>query len=468
MQIRRRDFIRTGLAASAFGASRRGWAAQIGGDESPARTLSSGWSQVPGILANIVPPTFPDRDFVITSYGSTGDLGANCAPALAAAIKACSNAGGGRVVVPAGAWVSKGPIHLLSNVNLYLEAGADITFGSKPEDYLPLQVVRWQGIRCFNYSPLIYAYQQKNIAITGSGSFFGQGKEIWNRWTKISDPDFALLEKMAEDGVPVEDRRFGTHHFLRPAMFAPYDCQNILVQGVSFRDSPFWTMQPTFCSNVTILDVTVTPGAENDDGCDPDSCMNVLVAGCNFSTVDDNISIKAGMLPDALGLPGCENIVVQNCNCLRSAWSGLTIGSQVGGTIRNVFMENCTVNNCINAHFIKGHANLGGAVENIYFRSNQVYTCDSIFAVIPDAYTGAGTLGPPAFSNLNMQEVACLESTYLPLSFLGDPSLPIRGVNLSSIAIKATKSSHVYQIVNTVDLAASDITLNGIAVQVDG
>lgn len=468
MQIRRRDFLRTGLAAAAFGASRRGWARPIGGHESLAQPQSSGWAQVPGILASIVPPTFPDRDFVITDFSATGNPEANCAPALAAAIKACNRAGGGRVVVPAGTWVSKGPIHLLSNVNLYLEDGANLTFGAKPKDYLPLQLVRWQGIRCYNYSPLIYAYQQQNIAVTGSGSFNGQGKEIWNKWTKISNPDVALLQEMAEDGVPVEERRFGAGRYLRPAMFAPYDCQNILVQGVTFQDSPFWTMQPTFCTNVTIQDVTVTPGAENDDGCDPDSCMNVLVAGCNFSTVDDNISIKAGVLPDALGLPGCENIVVQNCNCLRSAWSGLTVGSQIGGTIRNVFMEDCTVNNCINAHFIKGHANFGGAVENIYFRSNQVYTCDSIFAALPDAYKGSGTLGPPAFSNLNMEEVTCLESAFLPLSFLGDPSLPINGVNLSNIAINATKSSQVYQIVNTIDFAASDITLNGIPVTITG
>jgi polygalacturonase len=184
--------------------------------------------------------------------------------------------------------------------------------------------------------------------------------------------------------------------------------------------------------------------------------------------VDDNISIKAGTNPDALGLPGCQNIVIQNCNCLRSAWSGITIGSQIGGTVSNVFVENCTVNNSLNAHYIKGNGNLGGGVENVYIRSNQVYTCRTVFCLSPDAYTVPGSQGPPIFSNYNMQGVSCVESLDEPFLFTGDARRPISDVNLSDIAIQATNSKKAGVITNTTDLSAVGITIKGVPVTVSG
>ncbi|MGB6688427.1 MAG: glycoside hydrolase family 28 protein [Terracidiphilus sp.] len=463
--LRRRDFLRTGLAAATVGAGGRIWGRQIGDRRPTSAPPVSGWAQLPAILASIVPPQFPDRDFVITDYGAPTHFGADCNPALNAAIQACHDAGGGRVVVPAGAWLSNGPIRLLSHVNLYLEAGATIIFGTDPKHYLPVQLVRWQGVRCYNYSPLIHAYQQRDIAITGSGTINGRGL-IWNAWTNKQGPDWRSLQKMAQDLVPVEDRVFGAGHYLRPALFEPYDCANILVQGVTLVGSPFWTIHPTFCSNVTIQEVTVHSGAQNDDGCDPDSCLNVLIEGCNFSTVDDNVSIKAGLNPDAQGLPGCENIVIQGCNCLRSTWSGLTIGSGVGGFVRNVFIENCTVDRCLSAHFIKGEANSGGGVENVYIRSNRVLACDSLLTLQPDSYANPGTMGPPLFSNINMQDVTCNRALGPAFVFAGDPSLPIEDVNLSSVVIEKTVKAA--SISNTLDLTATDIVVNGQPVDITG
>jgi polygalacturonase len=458
-RMQRRDFLRTGLAAATVGTGGSAWdRRRIGNWPPPGGGQASGWAQVPGILASIVPPRFPDRDFILTDYGAPTQPGADCNAALNDAIQACHDAGGGRVVVPAGVWLSNGPIRLLSYVNLYLEGGATILFGTDPKDYLPRQLVRWQGVRCFNYSPLIYAYQQRNIAITGSGTISGQGL-AWSAWTGKEDADWDLLQAMAQDGIPVEDRVFGAGHYLRPTLFEAYDCQSILVQGVTFADSPFWTLHPTFCTNVTIQEVTVLSGGENDDGCDPDSCRGVLIQGCNFTTVDDNISIKAGLNPDAQGLAGCENIVIQGCNCLRSVWSGLTIGTDVGAFVRNVFIEDCTVGDCVNAHFIKAHANWGGGVENIYIRSNRVLTCDSVLTLQPDSYRDPGTMGPPDFSNINMQDVTCGVSLGPAFNFAGDPRLPIQGVNLSQIAI--AKSAKAATISNTLDLLATDITIDG-------
>ena len=467
MQIPRRDFVRAGLAIAASAACPYGWA-QIMGDGSAAAASmdDTGWLQLPSILAGIVPPTFPDVDFFVTNYGAVPGLDTDCFLAFGAAIQACNQAGGGRVVVQAGDYLLNGPIYLLGNVELHLEESANIFFGVDPADYLPPVLVRWGGYRCYNYSPLIYAYQQRNIAITGSGSLNGQGFPTWNEWVPKEDPDETLLQTMAAEGVPLEERVFGAGHYLRPTMFEPYDCRDILVQGVTFLGSPFWTMHPTFCNNVTIEDVTVLPGAENDDGCDPDSCMGVLVTGCNFTTSDDNVSIKAGANPDAQGLPECQNIVIQNCNLMQSTFSGLTMGSNTSGFIRNVFMENCTVNNCVAAHYIKSHANLGGGVENIYIRNNKVLNCHHLLFLQPDAYDEAGTFGPPVLSNINMQDVTCLDASVSAFYFAGDARMPIDEVNLSNIAIKSTKL--VEEIVNTKNLVATGITVDGLAVKVTG
>ena len=475
MRIARREFLQAGLAAAAVGvcAPRRAFSQSDAAlkerahlpDEDPwLRARISGWGQLPGILASIVPPQFPDVDFNIVDYGASDAQGFNSSPAINAAIEACNRQGGGRVVVPAGIWISNGPIRLLSNVNLFLEDGASITFGTNPNDYVPLQLVRWQGVRCYNYSPLIHAYQQKNIAVTGSGTFFGQA-QVWNEWTPIQKPDAKALRLMAEDGVPLSKRLFGPGHFLRPGMFEPYECQNILVQGVTFSDSPFWTMHPTFCTNVTIQEVSVTPGVYNDDGCDPDSCQNVLVEGCTFLTEDDNVSIKSGLLPDAAGLPPCENIVFQNCSLLRSAWSGLTIGSDVGSGVRNVFIENCSVANSLNAHYIKAHENWGGYVENVYFRNSMVDTCRSMLALIPDIYNEAGTAGPPSFSNINIENVTVANSIGAPLVSQGDARLAINGLNLANIAV-TSKAKKFGVVSNTVGITATGLTLNGVPVSV--
>lgn len=461
MLIPRRDVLRAGLAAAAYGALGRSRAFALHAADDSGDSSSSGWSQLPAILAAIVPPQFPARDFDIVSYGASARAAADSASAINAAIVACSQAGGGRVVVPAGRWTSNGPIHLLSNVNLFVEEGAVITFGSDPANYLPVQLVRWDGSRCYNYSPFIYARQQSNIAITGAGMFDGQGFEHWDSWADKDGPGAALLKKMVDAGVPVADRIFGTGYYMRPTMFEPYDCQNILVEGVTFKDSPFWTLHPTFCSNVTIRNVTVLPGGQNDDGCDPDSCQNVLVAGCSFTTEDDNVSVKAGQLPDAVGLPACENIVFQDCNCVRSSWGGLTIGSNLGGGIRNIFFENCSIGKCLIAHYIKGWEYYGGSVQGVYIRNNSVGSCENLFAIGPDRYTDAGSFGPPIVSGIDMENVICDNSIATALIFNGDPHQPIANITLSNVAINSVSTRQAADIKNTTGLTASGITFNG-------
>ncbi len=455
--MRRRDFLSRSLALSAM-------TGLTGGKilaEAP-----TGWGQLPHILAQIVPPVFPDRDFDITDFGAVAGGVANCQPAIARAIAACNKAGGGRVVVPAGVYAVQGPIHLLSNVNLHVEAGAFLIFGTNAQDYLPVVEVRWQGVRCYNYSPLIYAYQQENIAVTGFGFLEGQASAAWFLWPPKQNNDWIALQEMGANGVPVADRVFGSGHYLRPTFFEPYQCKNILVENVTFANSPFWTIHPTFCTNVTIRNVTVNAGVTNDDGCDPDSCTDVLVEGCSFSTTDDNVSVKAGSGPDAVGLPPCTNIVFLNCRGLASAYSAFTLGTSTTGNIENVFFENCVANDCIAAFYIKSNSDLGGSVQNVWIRSCTVIDCHHLLFLQTDVFNITGGPTPPLYKNINMENVTCADALFSVFWFEGLPALPIQGVTLTDIAIAGAGS--IAEVAYTQGLVASNVTLNGKEVSVSG
>ncbi|MGB6688177.1 MAG: glycoside hydrolase family 28 protein [Terracidiphilus sp.] len=463
MAIARREFLRASAAVAALVVADCGCESL---SVHPPAQPSGDWEQLPGILARIVPPSFPDRDYLVTDYGASGDGKSDCYRAFAAAITACNSVGGGRVVVPTArqSYLVNGPIHLLSNVNLYLDAGAEVRFGANPSDYLPVVQVRYQGIRCYNYSPLIYAYQQTNIAITGSGTFSGPA-DSWSAWVNLANPDWALLEQMAAEGVPVGKRIFGAGHYLRLTMFEPYDCGNILLQGVTLRGSPFWTIHPTFCTNVTIQNVTVQPGFENDDGCDPDSCADVLIEGCRFTTNDDNVSVKAGYGQDAQGLPLCENIVIQNCDAISTNWGGITIGSQTGSTVQSVFVQNCRVGPCSSAFFIKSSSAAGGAAKSIFIRSCEASKCEGFLRIQSDYGGGYGPT-PPLFTNINLENMSCDDVSGIAFAIDGDARNPVLNVSLSDIAIGSASS--VQQVENALFIDSSNVTVGGQPVTISG
>jgi polygalacturonase len=195
------------------------------------------WLQADEILQRIKPPVFPERNFTITDFGAVGNGKIDCTKAIKDAIEAASKAGGGRVVVPPGVFLS-GPIHLKSNINLYLSEGSTIKFSNDPNLYLPAVITRWEGVECMNYSPLIYAYNQKNIAITGKGTLDGNGENWWPwRQTEQRKIDRTKLFKQGSENVPVKDRRFKNSR-LNPNMIEPYRCKNILIEGIKIINAP--------------------------------------------------------------------------------------------------------------------------------------------------------------------------------------------------------------------------------------
>lgn len=212
-----------------------------------------GWPLAAAVLARIVPPKFPARDIDVLSHGAVGDGVKDCTAAIRSAISACHAAGGGRVVVPKGVFLT-GAVHLQSGVNLHLADDAVLRFSRDPRQYLPLVFTRFEGVELMNYSPFIYAFEQRDIAVTGSGTLDGQASdEHWWPWKgrdkNASAPNQAAareaLIEMASRGVPVAERVFGEGRCLRPNFVQPYRCHNVLVEGVAIVNSPMWRSTPS-------------------------------------------------------------------------------------------------------------------------------------------------------------------------------------------------------------------------------
>lgn len=344
-------------------------------------SLTNAWDSVPGILARIIKPTFANADFNIIDYGAVADGSTLSTLAINNAIKACNEAGGGKVIIPAGTFLT-GAIKLRSNVNLYLSKGAILKFSTNPNDYLPVVLTRFEGVECYNYSPFVYAYQQENIAITGSGTLDGNADiGPWLNWKYSGDSDRSSLFAMGEAGTAVSGRIFGSGHYIRPVFIQPYSCTNVWIDSVNIQNSPMWEINPVLCNNVTISACKISSHGVNNDGCNPECCKDVWIHDCVFDTGDDCIAIKSGRNNDGrrVNTPS-QNIVIQNCTML-DGHGGVVLGSEISGSVRNVFAENCTMSspNLERTLRIKTNSVRGGTIENIHLRNIQVGQVASSF-----------------------------------------------------------------------------------------
>lgn len=411
----------------------------------PGRLLDGpeGWALVPEILAHIRPPVFPERDFVLTRYGAVGDGRTDCTDAFRQAIEACHRAGGGRVVVPRGTFLT-GPIHLASNVNLHLDDGATVRFKQDPAAYLPVVFTRWEGVEGMNYSPFIYAFGQENVAITGSGVLDGQADENhwwpwkgrkeygWREGMPTQDEARRRLFEMAEAGVPPEQRILGEGSYLRPNFIQFYRCRNVLIEGVTIVNSPMWEIHPVLCENVTVRGVTVRSHGPNNDGCNPESCRYVLIEDCLFDTGDDCIAIKSGRNADGrrVNVPSAY-IVIRNCK-MRDGHGGVVIGSEISGGAHHIYAERCEMSspNLDRALRIKTNSVRGGLIEHIYMREVEVgQVADAVIRV--NFYYEEGDAGPfdPIVRHIEVRNLTSRQSPYA-LYLRGYARSPIRDVRL--------------------------------------
>jgi polygalacturonase len=420
------------------------------------------WKMKDEILARISAPTFPAKDFSVIDFGAVGDGVTDCHPALVKAIDACSAAGGGRVVVPAGVFLSNGPIHLKSNINLVVSEGATIKFGTDPKDYLPVVLTRWEGILLYNYSPLVYAKGQTNIAITGKGTLDGSGKAGFAKFTKTQGPDREALWKMGAAKEPLEKRVFGEGHSLRPGGIEPYECTNVLIEGVTVTDMPFWTVHPIFCRNVIVRGIKVDSLTGNNDGCDPDSCTDVLIEDCYFHTGDDSIAIKSGRDQDAwtVGRP-TENVVIRRCIGAGKLYS-FAIGSEQSGGVRNVFIEDCKAVSGRAAIYTKANLDRGGTVENVHVRRVAVENMSEAAIRFEANYHGyRGEKHPPVFRHFVIEDVTCKKSNAYAIYAEGQPDSPVQDVVIRRVTVDEAK---VPLWIRHVDrFRFEDVKVNGVA-----
>lgn len=442
---------------------------------------SDPWKEAEVILARIKAPTFPDRDFPITDYGAVNDGVTDCTDAFREAIKACHEAGGGRVVVPAGKFLT-GAIHLLSNVNLHVTKDAVVLFSQDTKKYLPQVYTRFEAIELMNYSPLIYAFEQENIAITGEGELNGQADDdhwwFWKgRWNHAGEvrqarevsqhAANARLKEMAEKGVPVEERIFGEGDYLRPNFIQPYRCKNVLIEGVTIKDSPMWVIHPVLSENITIRRVTVISHGPNSDGCDPESSKDILIEDCLFDTGDDCIAIKSGRDHDGrrVNTPS-ENIIVRNCT-MRDGHGGVVIGSEISGNVRNVFAENCTMNspNLDRALRIKSNSRRGGTAENVYMRNITIGDLKKAIVHINLFYDKETGENLPTVRNIHVKDVTSKNSQH-GVYIDSDDSYPVENVVIEDCSFDGVAEGNFLKGVK--DLVFRNVKINGEDVEVSG
>jgi len=391
-----------------------------------------------------VPPTFPAREVSITDFGATE--GADCTEAIKKAINAVHLAGGGRVIIPAGEWHT-GPIHMKSHVELHIARGATIFFTEDRSAYLPVVLTNYEGIRCYNFSPMIYGRDLTDVALTGEGRLEGGGPAFWE-WSKQTLRGRDKLYAMMRERTPVEKRIFGTEEDALRSPFVQFlNCKNLLIENIYLHNSPFWTMHIVWCENVTIRSVTIEnqTNSPNTDGINIDASNRVLVENCTMRTLgDDMYCLKAGRNEDGwdVGLP-CENVVIRNCRGIgKSNSGGIVIGSEMSGSVRNIFAHDCEFEDNLNCIRIKSKDGRGGAVENVDFKNIRMgrglrginYT----FRYSCEATDAPGEPGKhlPILRNIYAEGIECGE-VEMGIAIDGIPGGRMENLHFKDITMKA-------------------------------
>lgn len=421
-------------------------------------TGSDTWKMASDIENAIVKTSFPADTFNIADFGAVADDTSFLnTEAIKAAIIRCHDAGGGVVLVPPGNWTT-GPVTLLSNVNLHIAERATLLFSTDYEQYLPAVLTRWEGMDCYNIHPLVYAIDASNIALTGKGTIDGQASdEIW--WWMNGNPDHGWKEGMnsqklsgrplllgyEQNQTPAENRRFGLEGALRPQLINFMNCTGTLIEDLTLKNSPFWVIHPVRTESLIVRGVTIRSAGPNSDGCDPESCTNVLIENCFFDTGDDCIAIKSGRNNDGRkwNIPS-SNIIVRKCR-MAAGHGGVVIGSEISGGFSNLFVEDCEMDSpeLLRVIRIKTSECRGGIIENINVRNVKVGICSEAVLHVTLKYEPKEPCVrnfPPVVRNVTLENVTSNKSKY---------GIFIEGldnsVNISDITLRDCNFSGVEQ-----------------------
>ena len=397
-------------------------------------------AKVDEIINRIQLPVIPMYKVDVTKLGAKGDSISNSKPAFDKAMALCKKKNGGTIIVPKGVYTLNGPIHFVSNVNLYLEDGAKIRFGSNPKDY-PLVLTSWEGTMLYNYSPMIYGNNVENIAITGNGIIDGEAKNTWIKWKPLEKKDQLLSREMNHKNTPIKERIFGEGHYLRPQLIQFVNSKNILVENVQIEDSPFWCVHLLKSKSITIRGVKYNAHNNNNDGIDPEYSSDILIENVLFDNADDNVAIKAGRDNEGRNNSNTpsENIVIRNCEF--KGLHAIVIGSEMAAGVRNVYVENSKFRGYLKRGiFIKTNSDRGGFIKDIYFNNldfGKVEDCIYITA----NYHGEGSgLFPSKVSDISFSNISCVEATNTGIVIEGFPDKKVANINLDNINIQSAKN----------------------------
>ena len=394
----------------------------------------------------------------IKSLGADTSGKVACTDLIKQSIKNASAEGGGTIYFPAGTYLTAA-IHLESNITLDIESGAVLKFSTIFEDYLPFVKVRWEGVFMNSLSPLIYADKAENITIKGRGVIDGQGHTWWKESRRLIDEirkdgktsATNKLQQMwldANKGIKVSPYYESTleRKFFRPPFIQFHESKNILIEGITIINSPFWTINPIGCDDLLIHGVTINnpssnPKGHNTDGINPESCRNVRISDCFLSVGDDCITIKSGRDEDGrnYGRP-CENITITNCIML-AGHGGVVIGSEMSGGVKKVTISNCVFNGTDAGIRLKSSRGRGGIVEEIRVDNivmNNIQRNAFIFDLFYDKDSKEEPVSErtPVFRNIHISNVT--GSDVKKIGYItGINEMPISEISFSNINMVA-------------------------------
>ena len=422
-------------------------------------------------------PRIPAARISLANFNAVPDGETLNTAAFARALAALADKGGGTLVVPPGIWLT-GLIELRSRIRLHLEAGAVIQF-SRDHSLYPMRVFDARGEKQVETTSPLSGEHLEDIAITGAGVIDGGG-DAWRhvKKAKTTEPFWKAL--VASGGVtnakgdewlpaspgfaaPAALQALVATGSLNPADYQPYwfllrprllrllECKRILIEGVTFRNAPNWTIHPWLCEDITLRDVKIFNDrwAQNSDALDIDSCRRVHVVGCIVDTGDDGLCIKSGKDASGrrIGVP-TEDVLIEDCT-VYEGHGGFTIGSEMSGGVRNVLVQNCTfIGTDLGLRF-KTARGRGGLVENIHIRGIRMTgikgsAVDFNFFYFSESQASAPvppvTEETPVFRNILFEDVVSRGSK-AAFTLRGLPEMPLRDITFRNVSLSATRGA---------------------------
>ncbi len=427
------------------------------------------------IVDQVQLPVIPNREVSVVDYGAIADGKSDNTEVFKKAIAELSNLGGGKLVVPKGQYLT-GPIHLKSHIELHLSEGSEILFKTDPEAYMPMVKTSYEGIELYNFSPLIYAYQAENIAVTGTGILNGQaGTSHWWPWAgkevygykegdvnQNDEQNLPRLRSMNKNQTPVEERRFGLGYQVRPSFFEPYESTRILLKDVTIKNAPFWIVHPFKSSHFTMDGVTVQSHGPNNDGCDPEYTNFVHINNCVFDTGDDCIAIKSGRNEDGRrNKILSQNILVQN-STMKDGHGGVVMGSEISAGVKNVVVLNCDMDspNLDRAIRLKSNTIRGGGVDGLYVKNIRIGQVKEAVLRVNTHYgiyqVEEGGFFPD-FKNIYLEDIHAKNGGKYGVLIQGREELPVSGLHFKNVTIENTKKDPVFEFAGEVEFVNTTI-----------